>query len=50
MSTGQEDDKITQGLIAVISKLILVVILLVIGIVTIPVVMYYNSCRNGAKK
>ena len=50
MSTGQEDDKITQGLIAVISKLILVVIVLVIGIVTIPVIMYYSNQPGLSKE
>ena len=50
MPTAQDDDKITQGLIAVINKLIIAVLVLVVGIIAIPVALYYRDRPAQAKE
>jgi thiosulfate dehydrogenase len=43
MKSEQVDDKLQQGLLPVISKLIFVIVILVIALVTMPIVFYYSS-------
>jgi thiosulfate dehydrogenase len=51
MHNDQDEDKTLQQLMAVINKLILVIVVLVIGYLFIPVVMYYaNKPANTAQK
>ena len=42
-----QDDEIQQGLIPVISKLMLVIIVLVIGLIAMPIIFYYSG--QGSK-
>lgn len=46
---NEQDDKIQQGLIPVISKLILVIVVLVIGLIALPVLFYYSSQPDKPK-
>lgn len=50
-SDHRDEDKVVRGLIAVIGKLMVVIIILVIGIIAIPFVIYYNdrSPASGQK-
>lgn len=46
---NEQDDRIRQGLSLVISKLILVIVVLVIGIIAMPVIFYYSSQPDKPK-
>ncbi len=46
----EQDDKMQQALLPVISKLILVIIVLVIGLVVLPVVFYYSKQAGVPKE
>ena len=49
MHQEQEEDKISQRLISVINKLIIVIVVLVIGLIAMPFVFQYNSQPAKAK-
>ena len=43
---NEQDDRIQEGLLFVISKLILVIVVLVIGLIAMPFVFYYSNQPN----
>ena len=43
MQNIQEDDKIRQGLLSVINKLVLVIVIMVFGFIAIPFIIYYSN-------
>ncbi len=43
MKKNQEEDKITQGLVSVINKLLIIIVVLVVSIVIIPFVLFYKG-------
>jgi thiosulfate dehydrogenase len=46
---NEQDDIIQEGLIPVISKLILIIVVLVIGLIAMPVIFYYSSQQDEPK-
>ena len=46
---NEQDDKMQQGLVPVISKLILVIVVLVIGLITMPILFYYSNQPDKLK-
>jgi thiosulfate dehydrogenase len=50
MHNTTEEDKRTEGLVSVINKLLLIIIVLVISIVAIPFVLFYNSKPGKPEK
>lgn len=46
---NEQDDKIHQWLIPVISKLIFVIVVLVIGLIAMPIIFYYNNQPDKPK-
>lgn len=47
---NEQDDKMQQGLIPVISKLILVIVVLVIGLIAMPIIFYYSNQPDSPKE
>lgn len=47
---NEQDDKIQERLMPVISKLILVIVVLVIGLITMPFVFYYSNQPDKPKE
>lgn len=47
---SEEDDKRTDGLISIINKLVLVVVVLIIGIISIPFIYFYESQPASPEK
>lgn len=45
----EQDDKMQQGLVPVISKLILVIVVLVIGLIAMPIIFYYTNLPDKPK-
>ncbi len=43
MQNEQAENKISQGLVSVINKLLIVIVVLVIGLVSVPFILYYNN-------
>jgi thiosulfate dehydrogenase len=43
MHQEHDDDKMQQGLVPVISKLILIIVVLIIGLIAIPIIFYYTN-------
>ena len=46
---NDQDDRIQQGLLPVISKLIFVIVVLIIGLIAMPVIFYYSNQPNKPK-
>jgi thiosulfate dehydrogenase len=46
---NEQDDRIQEGLLPVISKLILVIVVLVFGLIAMPVVFYYSNQPSKPK-
>lgn len=49
MYNEHKDDKIQQGLVPVISKLILIIVVLIIGLIAMPVLFYYTGQVKKSK-
>ena len=47
---NEQDDRIQEGLLSVISKLILVIVVLVIGLIAMPFVFYYSNQPDKPKE
>ncbi len=45
----EQDDKLQQGIIPVISKLLLIIVVLVIGLISLPFVFYYSNQPDKPK-
>ncbi len=50
MSNEQTEDKLSSGLVSVINKMMLVIVVLVIGLVSIPVIIYVGSREESSEK
>ena len=50
MPNEQDDDKMSQGLLSAINKLILVIVVLVIGLITMPVIFYFGNQPDKPKE
>ncbi len=46
---NEQDDKMQEGLVPVISKLILVIVVLVIGLIAMPIIFYYTNLPDKPK-
>ncbi|MEP7239087.1 MAG: hypothetical protein ABI685_14505, partial [Ferruginibacter sp.] len=46
---NEQEDKKTEGLVSVINKLLFVIVVLVIGIVAMPFVLFYNNQSEKEK-
>jgi len=49
MLNEQDEDKIQQGLLPVISKLMLIIVVLIIGLIAMPVIFYYSGQPDKPK-
>jgi thiosulfate dehydrogenase len=50
MHQEHEDDKMQEGLVPLISKLILIIVILVIGLISMPIILYYSNQPEKPKE
>jgi thiosulfate dehydrogenase len=43
MQNEQAENKLSQGLVSIINKLLIVIVVLVIGLISVPFILYYNN-------